>query len=170
MKNLHPFLILNFLIPKSYNRLTLTTVSLIMLGEAEENENVKLLISQISDKEVEFRFDSEIVFEVDGGDLIMTTTVYTKEGPVSGIRRFVQFNLDNLANVTPNSSRRNSYQASPHASRRSSVNLAAQPFLRRLSTEVQDGGQHMARLANSLIPESSKSIFHRRPSIEVSHH
>ena len=83
------------LISKFYNRLTLTTVSLIMMEEAEEEENVKLLISQISDKEVEFRYDSEIVFEVDGGDLIMTTTVYTKEGPVSGIRRFVQFNLDN---------------------------------------------------------------------------
>ena len=158
------------LISKFYNRLTLTTVSLIMMEEAEEEENVKLLISQISDKEVEFRYDSEIVFEVDGGDLIMTTTVYTKEGPVSGIRRFVQFNLDNLANVTPNSSRRNSYQASPHASRRSSVNLAAQPFLRRLSTDVHDGGQQTLRLANSLIPESPKTIFHRRPSIEVSHH
>ena len=141
------------------------------MGESEDSENVKLLISQKSDKDVEYRSDAEIVFEVDGGELIMKTTVYTRKGPVSGIRRFMQYNLDNLANATPNSSRRNSYQNSPHASRRSSVNLAAQPFLRRLSTDVQEGGLQNFRLANSLAPDVNlKTIFHRRPSIEISHH
>ena len=157
---------------KLFNRYTITTVSLIMSGEIEDNENVKLVISQVSEKNAEFGHDSEIVFETEGGTLIMTTTVYTDEGPVSGTRRFVQYNLDNLANITPNTSRRNSYQASPLASRRSSVNLAPQPFLRRLSTDVvnQEGGLQQSKFGSALLSvEPPKQSIHRRPSIEVSH-
>ena len=51
------------LITKLLNRYTITTVSLIMSGEIEDNENVKLVISQVSEKDAEFGHDSEIVFE-----------------------------------------------------------------------------------------------------------
>ena len=136
--------------------------------ECEDDANIKLIMSQTSEKDVEFRFDSEIVFETIDGTLIMTVTVYTDEGPVSGTRHFVQYNLDNLGSISPNNSRRGSYSVSP--SRRSSMSLAPQPFLRKLSTEIHDSGLHMGKSGNNLLsPEKTNHVNHRRPSIEISH-
>ena len=101
----------------------------------------------------------------------MTTTVYTKNGPISGTRQFLRYDLDNLMDMTPNASRRASYCASPNRSRRGSVNTAPHPFLRRGSSDFPPDEclQITPKFGSNLqTPENQGHIRHRRPSIEIS--
>ena len=104
-------------------------------------------------------------------NLIMTTTVDTKKGPISGTRQFSRYDLDNLMDMTPIASRRGSYCTSPNLSRRGSVNIPPHPFLRRGSTDVPPDEclQIPPKFGSNLhAPENQGHIRHRRPSIEIS--
>ena len=95
-------------------RLVETTVSLLEERECEDNEDddgVKLVLKQVADRDERFHFDSDVTFEVYDGELVMTTTVHTDEGPVSGTRTFTRYDLDKLMDLNMNLSRRNSNES-----------------------------------------------------------
>ena len=139
--------------------------------ETEENDGVRLVLNQVAEKDVEFHLDSEIVFEVCDGQMVMRTTVYTSNGPISGTRQFSLYNLDDLQDPTPNPSRRPSYcpsatpsrrasmSVTPNPPRRGSISAPQQPFLRRSSADFQFG-------TSLLAPQFAA----RRPSIDISYH
>ena len=94
----------------------------------------------MAEKDVDFNLDSETVFQVFDGTLVMTITVYTDKGPVSGSREFTMYDLDDVIPLVR--SRRCS------STRRLS---GMSPFLRRVSEDV-------------LIEEDMLCGIYRRPS------
>ena len=150
-------------------RLVETTVSLLEERECEDNEDddgVKLVLKQVADRDERFHFDSDVTFEVYDGELVMTTTVHTDEGPVSGTRTFTRYDLDKLmdlnmnlsrrnsncsrrnslrkSSASPDNTRRNSVCVSPNLSRRASVNVPPQPFLRKTSLQTSNYGDFLS--------------------------
>ena len=107
-------------------RFLVTTASLKKDPDNVYEEDVKFVLSQVAEKDVWYKSDSEVVFEVgDDGDLIMTTTIFTNDGPVSGTRTFVRFDLDTLHDIDPIQGRRNSALITPNLSRRGSFDVSS---------------------------------------------
>ena len=130
----------------SHLRFTVTSVSLVQDEKNINNkEDVKLVLTQVAEKDVRFKFDSKVVFEMRDGVLVMTTTVETDKGPVSGTRTFSWFDLDNLHG----GSRRGSYldflPVVKVPSRRGSYNVASQS-----SSEVLDSERVSEALQKTL--------------------
>ena len=59
--------------------------------EPSEERNI-LHLEQIAEKDLFYRNDSTTTWEQMGDILTMTVHVYTKEGTVSGIRKFIRHN------------------------------------------------------------------------------
>ena len=124
--NLYDFTTYTILIICFEIRFLVTTASLKKDPENIDEEDVKFILSQVAEKDVWYKSDSEVVFEVrDDGDLIMTTTIFTDDGPVSGTRTFVRFDLDTLHDIDPIQGRRNSALITPNLSRRGSFDVAS---------------------------------------------
>ena len=143
---------------------------------------MRLILRQEADKEIEFHFDSEIVFQVYDDTLIMTTTVYTKQGPISGSRHFTKHNLDNVTELVPKSSRRASTGGPQIRSRRCSVspalnisrrgmrNVSPHPFIRRASSEILIEEHNLIQNNCGNHSRTSGTQEYRKPSIEISLH
>jgi hypothetical protein len=151
---------------------------------------VQFILRQAAEKDVKFNFDAEIVFQVNDGTLIMTTTVYTNEGPISGTRQFSQWDLDMLTDLTPKSSSRRASMCGStknsrpttvsasrlvESSRRRSRTASPRKVLRRESAE-ETAEKIPPELANNPLfqknksPERKKRIDHGKPRIDVSQH
>ena len=133
--------------------------------------DARLVLQQVAEKDVYFNFDSTIVFEVCDGELVMTTTVQTGKGIISGTRNFLEYDLDKLGNMMPISSRRGSFAPSPMRSPRGSViTIAGQPSKEDQEEDLlHPPPKHVRRL--SLHPPSlSDHTLQQKPSIEISHH
>ena len=137
--------------------------------DKEDNEGERLILHQVAEKDVIYKYDSETIFEVKNGDMVMTITVQGEEGPISGTRYFSRYELTNLEELTPNPSRRGSICVTPNRSRRGSMNGDS----RRPSAAGADAiSEALARSfgSNFLMPQNSENIIQRKPSIQISHH
>jgi hypothetical protein len=132
--------------------------------------DVQFVLRQVAEKDVRFRSDSEVTFEVCDGELVMTTTVQTEKGSISGTRNFLPYDLDKLGDqVMPISSRRGSFAPSPMRSPRGSV--ITMPTRTSKSDEILDLLQAPPKYGRSLsIPQFSDPVCQQKPSIEISHH
>ena len=145
-------------------------------SEGKKDMDAQLILRQVAEKDVKFRNDSEVTFEVSDGELVMTTTVKTRKGNISGTRNFLQYDLDKLGNmIQPISSRRGSFAPTPMRSPRGSVitipaltstgdqenDSQAPPFSLQLPPKY---GRRLS------IPQLSDSVVQQKPSIEISHH
>jgi len=74
----------------------------------------------LAEKDVLYTYDSETVFEVRNGDMVMTMTVKSDEGPISCTRYFSRYDK-NLKERTPNPSRRTSISATANLFHRGSM-------------------------------------------------
>ena len=137
-----------------------------------------------------FNFDAEVVFQVNDGTLVMTTTVYTNEGPISGTRQFLQCDSDILPDLTPKCSRRasmssstnnarpTSISSSPNNARRRSRTISPRPIFQRETGDVliEERLEKSKKLGNNPLfqknktPERKSHIDHGRPNIEISQH
>ena len=149
---------------------------------------MQLILRQKAEKDVKFNFDTDVVFQVNDGSLVMTTTVFTNEGPISGTRHFSQGGSDILTDLTRKCSRRSaspsvpsrrtSIASSTNHARRGSKNASSHPLLRRRSADIltEESLGISPELANSPLfqknrsPERQNHVDHGRPSIEISHH
>ena len=139
-------------------------------SETKKDMDAQLVLRQVAEKDVRFKSDSEVNFEVCDGELVMTTPVQTRKGKISGTRNFLQYDLDKLGNMDQTiSSRRGSYAPSPMRSPRGSVITIPG----RTSTEdheqelLQPPPTYGRRLS---IPKLSDAVLQPKPSIEISHH
>ena len=132
--------------------------------------DAQLVLRQVAEKDVRFKSDSEVTFEVCDGELVMTTTVHTVKGNISGTRTFLQYDLDKLGNMDQTiSSRRGSFAPSPMRSPRGSVITI--PGRTSTEDQEQDWLQPPPKYGRRLsIPKVSDAILQKKPSIEISHH
>ena len=103
----------------NFYRFVVTTASLLKNDE-DEDDKARLILNQEAEKDVDFCFDSEIVFEAFDETLVMTTTVQTDEEPVTGTRTFSRYNLDQLMDQISAPDRRPSFCLGQNRSRRGS--------------------------------------------------
>ena len=144
-------------------RFTVTTAYLLKDTESKDEDNVRLVLNQVAEKDVRFNLDSEIVFEVCDGDLVMTTKVMTPcIGTVIGTRCFSRYDLDNLTEVSKVQSRRPSFSVTPNLSRRGSYNVRQDEILENFS-QILAAKMEKRRLS---LPKN----ISRGPLIEISHH
>ena len=115
-------MLISIFLRNRYIRFTLTTASLVKDMDRENNEGEQLILQQVAEKDVHNKSNSETIFEVKDGNMVMTITVQSNEGPISGSRYFTRYDLKNLDDLTPNPSRRASICVTPNRSRRGSVN------------------------------------------------
>ena len=154
-----------------FTRFVLATASLQKDQGNKDDTQARLVLRQVAEKDVRFRFDSEIVFEVCDGKLVMTTTVQTDKGPVSGSRQFLEYDLDKLCNLREvSSTQRGSFSLSPFiGSPRPSFSLSS----RRSSKEIpEEISQQLARKFGRRLsmPKVSEQLLPLKQSIEISHH
>ena len=132
-----------------------TTASLLKNSNREEDEKARLVLNQEADKEFEFHFNSEIVFEALDETLVMTTTVFTNDGPIIGTRTFSRYDLDQLLDIVPNPDRRPSFCMAQNIARRGSfatTNLKAPEALHE-DILHQLGARSRRRSSVAKVPE-----------------
>ena len=165
-----------------YNRSVETTASLSRDDpEDYEDKNIKFVLNQIADKDLEFNYDGEVVFEAsdDGESLAMSTTIKTSDGNVSGTFYFSRYDLDSLNDKGGVTSRRASFCHAKNASRRNSIE-SPNNRSRRNSVNLLPGGidpsQFLSSIqnkfgANLSVPMISEKLDTAlNPEIEISHH
>ena len=134
-----------------------------------EEDNVRLVLNQVAEKDVRFNLDTEIVFKVNSHDeLVMTTKVIDNQigDPIIGTRRFSRFDLDNLIEVTKVQSHRPSFSVTPNLSRRGSYNVRQDETLDNFS-QLLSAKLEKRRLS---LPKTLTSLQSSGPIIEISHH
>ena len=127
---------------------------------------VRLVLKQVAEKDVRFKFDSEIVFEMWDEDLVMTTNVITSTGWISGTRCFSRYDLDNLFEANKIPSRRASFSITPNLSRRGSYNVRQDDTLENFA-QILANKQEKRRLS---LPKPPAVVQTGGPVIEISHH
>ena len=134
-----------------------------------EEDNVRLVLNQVAEKDVPFNLDSEIVFKVNSDDeLVMTTKVIDNQigAPTIATRRFSRFDLDNLIEINKVQSQRPSFSVTPNLSRRGSYNVRQDETQDSLS-QLLSAKLEKRRLS---IPKTPASLQSNGPIIEISHH
>ena len=137
------------------------------LQDSSNIEDITLVLNQVAEKDVRFKNDSNVEFFVQDDELYMVTSIKTKNGIVSGTRKFCQYNLDKLGDasllkggacfgISPNVSRRGSFMTSRRASKELSGDLLM-PF----------PGEPNRRSPYSKVPEH---LLPKMPVIEISEH
>jgi hypothetical protein len=153
-----------------------TTASLQKDEENKDDTKARLVLRQVAKKNGPFRFDSEIVFEACDGELVMTTTVETDKGPVSGTRQMMEYDLDKLCRLKQDSSsQRGSFSHSPFIrSPRASFSVSSRKSSKEIPEEMS---QQLATLQVASkfgrrlsMPKVSENLLTLKPTIEISHH
>ena len=114
-------------------------------------------------------FDSEIVFEVCNGELVMKTTIKTEKGPISGTRTFSECDLDKLFDMRQMAIQRGSFQLNIFASSPRASFSASRRSSKDATVEISQTVANMpgGRLS---VSKCSKNFLQRKPSIEISLH
>ena len=78
-------------------RLIVTTLS---LDDSDGEGYERLILDQTAEKDVKANLDSQTVFTGDDDTMTMTTTIYAKEGPIIGSKKYIRHQIHD--SHTPN--------------------------------------------------------------------
>ena len=147
------------------SRYVVTTVSLVKTTNRDDDDKARLILNQVAEKDALFNLSSEIIFEACGDSLVMTTTVQTDEGYISGTRTFSRYDLDELLDTISIPDRRSSLCMAPNISRRGSFATSnhlrgsddiPEIFLQNLATRSRRRSS-IANIPEHLLPQITKT-------------